>query len=80
MKAPTLTQEQAEWIRSLEIPEQDRRPVRFMYQGYPIKDLLTGEVGVKGTSIMHQHAFWGFDKKTAHQIATWMGVTPIFSN
>ena len=80
MKVPTLTPEQVEYIRSKDILEEDTVPVRFQYQGYPIECLITGKVGQLGTNVMHQQVFWGFDRKTAHEIATWLGVTPIFSH
>ncbi len=52
--------------------------VRFQFGGETV-NITTGEKTPRGTNIINQQVYWGFDKKTALEVARITGTKPVFN-
>lgn len=72
----TLTTEQIESLRKK--LTDGCVAVRFQFDGETV-NITTGVRTPKGTNIKHQQVYWGFDKRTAIEVAKITGTKPVFN-
>ena len=69
--------EHVQTMKARMVPITAATPVRFMADGCAV-NILTGEKDPKGINVMHQTAYWRFDRETAKEIAVLTNTRPEF--
>ena len=72
-----LSSERLRYYRS-KLTKTNSVPCRFLYNGQAM-DISTGDLCSKGSNVIYHPVYWDFDKPTAKELATELGVKVVFS-